>query len=220
MKQIFRPNANIVAIASVFAIVYLVAGAFWVLAILDRSNFTRRVNEPVTQPVAFSHQLHAGSLGIDCRYCHATAEVSAYANIPQTETCITCHQNVRPNSALLVPVWESYNNDTPIPWIKVHDVPQFAYFNHSAHLNAGMGCTECHGQVNQMPVVWKVHDMTMGWCLDCHRNPEQRIRPRAEVWNMNYVHPEPAEQAAMGASLVAEYGIDSSVLANCYICHR
>ncbi|NJK79451.1 MAG: cytochrome c3 family protein [Chloroflexaceae bacterium] len=220
MKQFFRPSANLFAVISIFVSLYAVAGIFWGLAILDRANWTRRVNLPVEQPIPFSHQLHAGSLGMDCRYCHASAAISPYGNIPPSDTCVTCHHEIKRNSALLAPLWESVNNDTPIPWVKVHDLADFAYFNHSVHLTAGMGCTNCHGQVNEMPVVWKVHDMTMGWCLDCHRNPEKNIRPREEVWNMEYEFPPPAQQAVLGAQLVNEYGIDKSVLANCSICHR
>lgn len=218
MKQIFRPNANLFALVSIVAVVYIAVGALWVLYVLDRSNYARRVNVPIQQPVAYSHQLHAGSLGMDCRYCHKGAEVSAYAPIPPTETCMTCHHEIKPNSQLLVPVWESFNNDTPIQWTKVHDVPDFVYFNHSAHLNGGIGCSECHGRVDQMATVYKANSLTMGWCLGCHRNPEQYIRPREEVWNIAYVHPP--DQRERGRQLVEEYGIDTNALQQCYKCHR
>ncbi len=220
MKQIFRPNANIVVIVSIFIVAYLAAAFLWGLAILDRSNYTRRVNIPIEQPIGYSHQLHADSLGMDCRYCHASAGENAYANIPATETCMTCHHEILPNSPEVQQIRQSFENDTPIEWVKVHDLPDYAYFNHSAHVNAGMGCTECHGQVNEMVVVYREHDLTMGWCLDCHRNPAQNIRPREEVWNMDYEKPSFAEQRELGQQLVEEYNINVDVLSNCYICHR
>ncbi len=220
MRQLFRPNANIVVIVSIFAGIYVVALVLWGLIILDRSNYTRRVNDPVTQPVAYSHQLHADSLGMDCRYCHASAEVSYFANIPPTETCMTCHHEILTTSPDVQRIAESYENDTPIEWIKVHDLPDHVYFNHSAHVNAGFGCTECHGQINEMAVVYRVEDLTMGWCLDCHRNPAENIRPVDEVWNMDYEKPPMAEQMALGQQLIDEYNIDVATLDNCYICHR
>jgi hypothetical protein len=220
MKQIFRPNANIVVLVSIFVLVYIVVGVLWSLIILDWSNYTRRVNIPITQPVQYSHQLHAGSLGMDCRYCHANAEVAAYANVPPTETCMTCHHEILTNSPQIQPILESFATDTPIEWIKVHDVPDFVYFNHSAHINAGFGCTECHGQVDEMPVVWRAESLSMGWCLDCHRNPAENIRPRDEVWNMDYVKPDGPAQLALGQQLIEEYNINVATLDNCYICHR
>jgi hypothetical protein len=220
MKQIFRPNANIVVLVSIFVALYVAAGVLWALFVLDRSNYARRVNIPIEQPIPYSHQLHADSLGMDCRYCHASAGYAPYANIPATETCMTCHHEILVNSPSVQQIWDSFENDTPIRWIKVHDLPDYAYFNHSAHINNGMGCTECHGQVNEMPVVYRVHDLTMGWCLDCHRNPEEYIRPVDEVWNMDYEHPPAAEQLALGRQLVEEYNIVSANLDNCYICHR
>ncbi len=218
MKQIFRPSANIFALVSIFVVAYIVLGALWVLFMLDRSNYARRVNLDITQPVPYSHQLHAGSLGMDCRYCHQAAEVSSFANIPPTETCMTCHTEVLRNSPNIAPLWESYNNNTPIAWTKVHDLPDFVYFNHSVHVNGGIGCSECHGQVNQMAVVWREKDLTMGWCLDCHRDPARYIRPVEEVWNMDYVHPN--NQLEVGQQLIEEYGITVSNLDNCYNCHR
>lgn len=218
MKQIFRPDANMFALVSIFVVAFLVLGGIWVLLMLDRSNYTRRVNIPIEQPIPYSHQLHAGSLGMDCRYCHQAAEVSSFANIPPTETCVTCHHEVLRNSASLDPLWESYNTGMPIEWNKVHDLPDFVYFNHSVHVNSGFGCTECHGQVDDMAVVWREENLTMGWCLDCHRNPENYVRPREEVWN--YEYEQPSNQPDFGVQLVEEYGIDTSVLSNCSICHR
>ena len=168
------------------------------------------------QPVAYSHKLHAGDLGIDCRYCHSNVERSAKASVPPTETCMNCHAKVRTDSLKLLPVRESFANDTPIPWIRVHNLPDYAYFDHSAHTSAGVGCVSCHGRVDQMPLVYQKNSLEMRWCLDCHRNPEKYVRPPSEVFTMGY---SPAEdQLVMGARLVKENHIQK--LENCYTCHR
>jgi NAD-dependent SIR2 family protein deacetylase len=169
--------------------------------------------------VPFSHQLHNSSLGIDCRYCHVSVNQSSFANIPATETCMTCHSQIATNSPRLALVRESYATGQPIEWVKVHKVPDFVYFNHAIHVTKGVGCSNCHGQVNEMPVVWQTQAFYMGWCLDCHRNPEQYVRPRDQVYNMDYV--APANQLELGAQLVREYGImPAAQLTNCWVCHR
>jgi len=138
------------------------------------------------QPVNYSHRLHAGQLGIDCRYCHANIERSAEAMVPPTQTCMGCHSVVKKDSALLERVRESWKTNRPIPWIRVHKLPDHAYFDHSAHLHAGVGCVTCHGRVDQMEVVKQVSPLSMGWCLDCHRNPKEHLRPREEITNMEW----------------------------------
>lgn len=219
MGQIFPRNANRLAWLSVFAGLLLVAELVLILAVYFRSNYFRQINVAIEQPVAFSHQLHNGVLGIDCRYCHVSVNQSYFANIPATETCMTCHSQIKTYSPKIAPVVESYATGKPIEWNKVHRVPDFVYFNHAIHVNKGVGCSTCHGQVNQMPVVWQQQAMFMGWCLNCHRNPEQYVRPRDEVYNMEYV--APANQAALGRQLVAEYGImPADQLTNCWVCHR
>lgn len=219
MGQIFPRNANRLAWLSVFAGLLLIAELVLILAVYFRSNYFRQVNVAIEQPVAFSHQLHNGVLGIDCRYCHVSVNESYFANIPATETCMTCHSQIKTFSPKIAPVIESYATGKPILWNKVHRVPDFVYFNHAIHVNKGIGCSTCHGQVNEMPVVWQQQAMYMGWCLNCHRNPEQYVRPRDEVYNMEYV--APANQAALGRQLVAEYGImPANQLTNCWVCHR
>jgi hypothetical protein len=219
MGQIFPRNANRLAWLSVFAGLLLVAELVLILAVYFRSNYFRQINVAIEQPVAFSHQLHNGVLGIDCRYCHVSVNQSYFANIPATETCMTCHSQIKTYSPKIAPVIESYATGKPIEWNKVHRVPDFVYFNHAIHVNKGVGCSTCHGQVNEMPVVWQQQAMFMGWCLNCHRNPEQYVRPRDEVYNMEYV--APANQAALGRQLVAEYGImPADQLTNCWVCHR
>ena len=138
------------------------------------------------QPVDYSHKLHAGDLGMDCRYCHFTAERSAVAAVPPTETCMNCHWKVRTDSIKLLPVRESYANDVAIPWVRVHNLPDFVKFDHSAHLAAGVGCVSCHGRVDQMPVVTQVQPLTMGWCLDCHRDSAPHVRRPEEVTIMDF----------------------------------
>jgi hypothetical protein len=138
------------------------------------------------QPVPYSHALHAGELGIDCRYCHTGVERSAHATIPPTETCMNCHAAIHPTSEKLEVVRRSYRSGMSIPWIRVHDLPDYTFFDHSAHVNRGVGCVECHGRVDKMEVVEQVEPLNMGWCLDCHRNPESRLRPVAEVTNMTW----------------------------------
>ncbi|MEZ4407317.1 MAG: cytochrome c3 family protein [Polyangiales bacterium] len=141
------------------------------------------------QPVPYSHWLHAGQMGMDCRYCHANIERAAHAMVPPTQTCMNCHSLVRTSSARLAPVRESWESGQAIPWVRVHRLPDHAYFDHSAHLSAGVGCASCHGRVDQMDVVRQVQPLSMGWCLECHRDPAQHIRPVSEITNMAWAGP-------------------------------
>lgn len=168
------------------------------------------------QPVPYSHALHAGELGIDCRYCHTTVEDTALAALPPTETCMNCHTRVRANSVKLEALRQSWNAGTPVEWVKVHDLPDYVYFNHSAHVSRGVGCVSCHGRVDQMDVVYQHEELSMGWCLDCHRAPQNHLRPVDQVTNMQW---EPAEgQLAMGTRLREQNHITS--LTDCSTCHR
>jgi len=168
------------------------------------------------QPIPFSHKHHVTGIGLDCRYCHTSVEESAFAGIPPTETCMTCHSQVWPNAPLLAPARVSFQENTPIEWNRVHDLPDFTYFNHSIHLHKGIGCQSCHGEVDQMPLVWKENTLNMEWCLDCHRAPEAHLRPREEVFNLNYK--PPSNQEELAAELIAQYTIQK--LDNCSVCHR
>ena len=168
------------------------------------------------QPVPFSHRHHVGGMGIDCRYCHTSVENAAFANIPPTKTCINCHSQIWANSPTLEPVRESFRTEKSIQWTRVHDLPDFAYFNHSIHVNKGIGCSTCHGPVDNMPLVWQEKSLQMEWCLECHRHPESYVRPREEVFNMEYQ--PPADQVALGSQLVKQYKIQS--LTSCSTCHR
>lgn len=166
------------------------------------------------QPVPYSHKVHAGDLGIDCRYCHTTVEHAAHAAIPPTSTCMNCHSMIHTESPKLELVRDAYVNGEAVPWIRVHDLPDYAYFNHAAHVTAGVGCASCHGRVDQMEEVYQEQPLSMGWCLDCHRDPEPHLRPLHEVTNMAY---DPTAHD-FGAELAALHGI--SAKQNCSTCHR
>jgi menaquinone reductase, multiheme cytochrome c subunit len=168
------------------------------------------------QPVPYSHRLHAGELGIDCRYCHNTVERSAFASVPPTETCMNCHTTIRPDSDKLLPVRESHDTGLPVQWIRVHDNPDFVYFNHSAHVTRGVGCVECHGRVDKMDEVYQAKALSMAWCLGCHRDPDTHLRPPEEVTNMQWV--APGDPAAYGAKLRKERDINPPT--DCSTCHR
>ncbi len=171
--------------------------------------------QPV-QPVPYSHALHAGELGIDCRYCHTSVEDSAKANLPPTQTCMNCHQRVRTESVKLVPVQESYADGTPVEWVRVHDLPDYVYFDHSVHVNQGVGCVDCHGRVDRMEEVWQHEPLSMSWCLDCHRDPGPHLRPADEVTNMTW---EPMEdREALGEELIRLHNINPPE--DCAACHR
>jgi hypothetical protein len=170
-----------------------------------------------TQPVPYSHKLHAGDLGIDCRYCHVSVDVAPHANIPPTATCMNCHKLIGQDNDKLLAVRESYATNRPIEWVRVHMLPEYAYFNHSAHINAGVGCETCHGNVANMVVVQQKESLSMGWCLDCHRNPDPFLRPLDEVTTMNWT--PPADQADFAARVKQERGIDPPV-EDCSGCHR
>ncbi|MHC4260951.1 MAG: cytochrome c3 family protein [Planctomycetota bacterium] len=167
------------------------------------------------QPVPFSHKLHAGELKMDCRYCHSSVEKAAHSAVPPTATCMSCHSNLHTNSAKLAPVRESYETGEPIPWVRIHDLPDYAYFNHSAHVNRGVGCASCHGRIDKMEVVWQEEPLSMGWCIECHREPEQHLRPQSEITNMEWA---PANQLELGAELAEINGIHPPQ--NCSSCHR
>ena len=175
--------------------------------------------QPV-QPVPYSHALHVSDLGMDCRYCHTTVENAAFAALPATQTCMNCHTNIKPDSPVLLPVRNSWATGEPVPWVKVHDLPDYAYFNHSAHVNKGVGCVSCHGRVDQMEQVFQAKPLSMSWCLDCHRAPEKFLRPKDQVTNMNYA-PADGDQLKTGLKLKADYGIrDVAYMTSCSTCHR
>ncbi len=218
MAQIFHPSTNTLSRVTIFGLLFFLAGGLFILAEINRSPYVTQATVVRQQPVPFSHEHHVAGLGLDCRYCHTTVEKTAFAGIPPTETCMSCHSQVWTNAQMLEPVRESYRSGTPIKWNRVHDLPDFVYFNHSIHVTKGIGCESCHGRVDKMPLMWQANTLQMEWCLNCHRNPEQFIRPRDQVFTMGYV---PAEsQSTLGPKLVKEYHVNVKQLTNCSICHR
>lgn len=188
---------------------------FIAVVYLGFSPRTTDVGYQPEQPIPYSHRLHAGDLAIDCRYCHTTVEVSAHASIPPAETCMNCHRTVRTNSPNLELLRKSYESGKPIRWVRVHDLADFSYFNHSAHVTRGIGCVSCHGRVDRMDVVYQDQRLSMGWCLECHRNPELFLRPKSEITNMAW---QPENQLELGRQLRELYDINPST--DCSVCHR
>ncbi len=178
MAQIFRPSANTIARVSIAAVILLLGTTLAVAYIMDRGPWTTGVRVAPEQPIEFSHKHHVKDDGIDCRYCHTGVETSSFAGLPPTETCMTCHSQIWTTAIVTAPIRESWQTGKSIEWVRVHDLPDFVYFNHSIHINKGIGCSTCHGQVNEMPLTYKVNTLNMNWCLNCHRQPERYIRPQ------------------------------------------
>ncbi len=198
-------------VALVLVPTYLVAMVYYA-----GSPTTTDVGYSPKQPLPFSHAQHAGDLGIDCRYCHTTVSSAAFAAVPPTQTCMNCHERIAADSDKQVLVRESAASGKPIRWIKVHDLPDYAYFDHSAHVARGVGCASCHGRIDTMEQVTQVERLSMGWCLECHRNPEPHLRPLDAVTVMDYQPTEPRE--ILGARLRAQRNINPPV--DCSACHR
>jgi hypothetical protein len=182
------------------------------------SPATTDIGYAPVQPVPYSHALHAGELGIDCRYCHTTVEIAAHAAIPPTQTCMNCHTNIRATSPKLVAVRESNATGMPVPWVRVHDLPDYVYFNHSAHVRRGVGCVECHDRVDKMEVVAQAKKLSMGWCLECHRNPDARLRPPELVTQMDWQPPLGVDRGVYGRKIREQYKLNPSE--DCSTCHR
>src|SRR5687767_9643245 len=216
MSQLFRPSINIIANITLLAIVLILAGSAGLIYFLVKSPYMTEVGLPKAQPAPFSHRQHVGGLGLDCRYCHASVEEGDFAGIPFTETCMGCHTQVAPEASSLAVVRESAENNQPIEWIRVHDLADVVYFNHSIHVRKGVGCETCHGRVDKMPLTWQKSSLQMEWCLDCHRHPERHVRRREDVFKMGYE--PPGDQETLGRQLVKEYRIESRM--NCSTCHR
>ena len=218
MTQVFHPSANSLARASIAIGALLAVAMVFAATFVDRSPYVTQVSVAVPQPVPFSHKHHVGELGIDCRYCHTSVETSAFAGIPAMETCMTCHSQIWRDSATLAPVRDNYAQDRAVAWQRVHDIPDYAYFEHDIHIKKGIGCETCHGRIDEMPLTWKVNTLHMDWCLDCHREPEKFIRPREDVFEMGY-H-APADQLSKGKKLVEEYHVAGARITDCVTCHR
>ncbi len=216
MPQVFGRGANAVARASIIGVIVVILLVLFGLGFYVRSGYFTRQDVPITQPVPFSHQHHVGGLGIDCRYCHTSVETSSFAGLPPTQTCMNCHSQIWTQAPVLQPVRDSWSSGQPIIWTRVYNLPGFVYFNHSIHVQKGIGCETCHGRVDEMPLTYQAVSLHMEWCLDCHRDPAKYIRPVDQVFTMGYQPAEP--QAILGAQLVQQYHVQS--LTSCSTCHR
>ena len=228
MPQIFHRSFNTISKVSIFGSLFFLAFLIWVFVVYTRSSYGTDAGVVRVQPVPFSHQHHVGVLGIDCRYCHTSVEHSSNAGLPPTKTCMNCHSQIWVGSAMLAPVRESYSTNQSIRWQRVYNIPGFVYFDHSIHVNKGVGCASCHGRIDEMPFTYQVPSLLMEWCLECHRNPEKNLRPREQVFNMKWQpaderdeHGEPYDQLNLGLKLVKQYHVkDSRSLTSCSVCHR
>lgn len=215
MAQIFPEWTNrlpLYTVAALFVVVVGIVGLIWYYF----SPWYTDVGYQPVQPVPFSHKVHADDLGLDCRYCHNLVEVSPHANIPPTQTCMNCHKLIKTDSEKLTMIRRSWETKTPMRWVRVHKLPDYAYFNHSAHLRAGIGCASCHGNVAEFEVVRQKKPLSMSWCLDCHKNPDMHIRPISEITNMEWEPPD--NQLEFAKLAKAERNIDPTV--DCSGCHR
>jgi len=216
MAQIFHHSTNTIARVSIYGAVLLLLLLGLILNVANNSSYVTEVHNARPQPVPFSHKHHVGELGLDCRYCHTSVEVSSSAGMPPTQTCMTCHSQIWTNAAILEPVRASYRDSTPLSWTRVNAVPDFVYFNHSIHVAKGVGCTTCHGPIGEMNITWRENSLYMRWCLECHNAPEKYLRPRSEVFNPFYE--PPSNQTELGLRLMKEYKVQK--LTNCTTCHR
>jgi hypothetical protein len=216
--QIFRAGANTVVLIVMAAIAVVPVLAIGVAYAIMTSPYLTEQNVTRDQPVPFSHAHHVGELGLDCRYCHTSVEHARFAGMPPTETCMTCHSQIWTNAQMLAPVRASLAKNEPLRWNRVHTLPGYVYFDHSIHVAKGIGCSACHGPVDQMKLTRQAVPLTMGWCLDCHRDPAKHVRPRSAVFDQNWKPPE--NQVALGRKLVAAYHIRTDHLTDCSICHR
>jgi hypothetical protein len=244
MSQIFHRSTNSLSRATIFGAVFIVAALGCVAYIVQGSPYVTYQGVRKPQPVPFSHQHHVTGLGIDCRYCHTSVEVSSFAGIPPTKTCMNCHSQIwTRNAPLLEPVRASYRSGESLQWARVNALPDFVYFNHSIHVTKGVGCNTCHGPVDQMPFMYQYASLQMEWCLSCHRDPGKNLRPRDQVFNMRYQPPASSnpvsmdgrtftDQDSLGAYLITKYQVrvgkikttDGQVslsdITTCSTCHR
>ena len=216
MPQFFHSRWNALSRLGLYGSPVLLGALGLAGWLVVRSPYWTGTNEPVEQPVPFSHEIHSGRLGLDCRYCHGTVEDSAFAGVPATEVCMNCHAHVWTGLPALEPVRSSYRTGIPLSWKRVHDLPDYSHFHHGIHIQKGIGCVSCHGRVDRMHQVWQAETLHMEWCLECHREPERFVRPREEVFNMAWE--PPADRAALGQALVEKYRIRRDT--SCSKCHH
>ncbi|MFB3813206.1 MAG: cytochrome c3 family protein [Terriglobales bacterium] len=232
MGQIFHRSTNTISRASLIGAFLFVGLFLWFIEDMQRAPWYSNRNVFHIQPVPFSHQHHVGGLGIDCRYCHTSVEVSSFAGIPPTKTCMNCHAQIWTNTPMLEPVRQSFRSGAPLIWARVNDLPDYVFFDHSIHINKGVGCDSCHGPVDRMPLVYPAKGWMMEECLDCHRAPEKYLRPREQVFNMRYQQPAGrnvvaydgqvfTDQIKLGSYLKNKYHLRSvQDITSCWTCHR
>ncbi|MGA9583695.1 MAG: cytochrome c3 family protein [Terracidiphilus sp.] len=214
MAQIFDRSSNALARASLVLTGLIVIALGVTLDQLQRSPWVTRQGQRPEQPVPFSHKHHVMGLGLQCQYCHTSVEKSSYAGIPPTKTCMNCHAQIWTNAALLQPVRDSWASGQSLPWIKVHDLPDYVYFSHEIHVNKGLGCASCHGRVDQMPLMYAQNTLQMEWCLNCHRNPAKNLRPTSQIYNMAWEAPASDRPVWCAVTEVKE-GTPTAQSANC-----
>ena len=230
--QIFHRSANVISRTSIYVGIFTLAFALWACVNFQRSPYVTYAGVARPQPAPFSHEHHVAALGIDCRYCHTSVETSGFAGIPPTQTCMNCHSQIWTAAPLLEPVRESYRTGKSLVWNRVNDLPDFVYFDHSIHINKGVGCNTCHGPVDRMPLMFNYASLQMEWCIECHRGPEKNLRPREQVFNMRYQQPTTAlpvevdgksytDQMELGKYLSHKYNLRSAMdITSCSTCHR
>src|SRR5205085_1248922 len=230
--QIFHRSANVISRASIYAGIFTLAFALWACVDFQRSPYVTYAGVARPQPAPFSHEHHVAAIGIDCRYCHTSVETSSFAGIPPTKTCMNCHSQIWTSAPLLEPVRESFRSGKSLVWNRVNDLPDFVYFDHSIHINKGVGCNTCHGPVDRMPLMFNYASLQMEWCIECHRAPEKNLRPREQVFNMRYQQPTQdlpvvddgkpyTNQLSLGKHLVEKYHLRSVMdITSCSTCHR
>lgn len=223
MPQIFHKNINYQVKTAIVSILLLGGASFGAAFLYYKSGSVTGQGDHVGQPVQFTHEHHVSGLGLDCRFCHFSVERSSFAQVPQTKVCMTCHSQIYTEEPMLEPIRESWKTDQPIEWVRVHNLSDFVYFNHSVHVNKGIGCAECHGRVDQMALINQAETLHMAWCLQCHIEPEKHIRPKDQITNMTYEHPVSPDEKIPGmemtqAELAEHYNVQSKV--SCSVCHR
>jgi hypothetical protein len=217
MAQLFPPTVDLAAKLVIAGLIVVLVGGSYSYYLLYRSPYWTNVGVTLDQPVPFSHEHHVGDLGLDCRFCHSSVATSSYAGMPDTQTCMTCHSQVWKDAPMLAPIRQSYAENKRLEWNRVNETPGFVYFDHSIHIKKGVGCSSCHGRIDEMPITWKSTDMEMGWCLSCHRHPESALRPLNLVEKMDWTtSPNPHA----GEALVKERDIQKDHMTDCSACHR
>jgi hypothetical protein len=217
MAAIFAPRANLLMNAALIGAAGLVVFLILLIWGVPLMAYNTQVGYIPPQPVPFSHKHHVSGLGLDCRYCHSSVEVAQNAGMPPTETCMTCHSQIWTHAPMLEPVRQNLAEHKPLRWNRVYTLPDYVYFDHSIHVAKGVGCTECHGPIGDMPLTWKATNLYMSWCLSCHRDPAPHLRPREAVFDPHWHR---TADTPSGAELMKRYHIHPQTLSDCSVCHR